>query len=202
MSIRLHLTMSMEIMSLQLRNDLLVALNNSYIKFNSLSPFQRILLSTDGTLTEILEAYLYETIKVIKLYEEIIVIDNTLCKKIIPLQSGSEAISRKTLLQGTHSLQKWLYAESIIITEHLEASFKNELLHTATPIGKLWIKFKVETFKEIVAVSQHPALELADYFDIRSDQQLYSRTYHVYSNQQIIMIITEKFPVQFFKENT
>ncbi len=43
-----------------LRSDLHESLTHSHIDPSRLSTFQRILLTTDGTVTEILEAYLFE----------------------------------------------------------------------------------------------------------------------------------------------
>lgn len=39
------------------------------VELSALAPFQRILLTTDGTLTKILEAYLLEEIQMVKLSE-------------------------------------------------------------------------------------------------------------------------------------
>ena len=46
-----------------MRQDLSQSLIRSHINPSKLSTFQRILLTTDGTLTEILEAYLFEKIR-------------------------------------------------------------------------------------------------------------------------------------------
>jgi hypothetical protein len=49
-----------------LRYDLDESLTRSHIEPSRLSAFQRILLTTDGTLTEILEAYLFEPIQIVR----------------------------------------------------------------------------------------------------------------------------------------
>ena len=61
---------------LDMRQDLDRSLEENYIKPSSLSPFQRIILTTDGTLTEILEAYLFEPLQVVKQSEDVIPLPN------------------------------------------------------------------------------------------------------------------------------
>ena len=56
----------------------------------------------------------------------------------------------------------------------------------------------METFKEIIDLSQEPAGDLSEYFQINQDEKLFSRTYRVFSQGQPIMMITEKFPESYF----
>lgn len=179
-----------------MRYDLDESLTISHIEPSRLSAFQRILLTTDGTLTEILEAYLFEPIQIVKLSEEII-----LTTQDIPplgLKSGSEVIERKVLLQGKISRKNFIYAESLLVHERLEPKFRDELLKSKIPMGRLWLEHKIETFKEIIDSSQQLAENLSNYFKIPTEDRMLSRTYRVFSNHQPIMIITEKFPENYF----
>ena len=162
-----------------------------------LSPLQRILLSADGTLTKMLEVYLDEKIGIIKLDEQVIPAP----KNIEPLdiKNGNEIIKRTILLQGKKSKQNWLYADSIIALERMEQRFREQLLNSHTPIGKLWLEHKIETFKEIISAQREPAEELGNYFHISKKDNLLSRTYIVFCRYQPVMMITEKFPECYFK---
>ena len=53
-----------------LRLDLQQTLKRSPINPKDLTSFQRILLTTDGMVTEILEAFFWERMKVIKLFQD------------------------------------------------------------------------------------------------------------------------------------
>ncbi len=179
-----------------MRSDLDDSLARSHIEPSKLSPFQRILLTADGTVTEILEAYLFEPIRIVKLPEEIAV-----TKQDIPdlnLTAGNEVIDRKILLQGKISRKNFIYAESIIVPERLEPKFRDQLLNSKIPIGKLWLEHRSETFKEIVESSEEPAEKLSDYFQIQKEDKMLSRTYRVFSDRQPIVMITEKFPASYF----
>lgn len=182
-----------------MRPDLQQSLQRSHIDPALLSTFQRILLTTDGTLTDILEAYLFEQIRVTKLSEKFVTtVDDV---PLLELSQGTEIIDRRILLQGRISHRNFIYAESIIVPDRLDELFRNELLKTRMPIGKIWLEHKVETFKEIVQSGREPSGDLATHFDLTPEDYLLFRSYRVISNRKATMLITEKFPEQYFLKN-
>jgi chorismate-pyruvate lyase len=167
------------------------------ITISELPFFQQILLLTDGTLTKLLEIYTQETIQVMKLFEDIIPAEDDL----VPLhvRQGHEVLDRKILLQGQVSQKNWLYAESFIVPSRLDAIFRDRLITSQAPIGKLWLEHKTENFKEILTSWRELAGPLAPYFDLEPTDTLLSRTYRVFSNREPVMLITEKFPESYFR---
>lgn len=163
---------------------------------DKLELFQKILLSTDGTLTDTLEIYMSESIRIVKLFEELKPLIEGI--PIMDIDSGREIMERKVVLQGKTSGKNCLYAESIIVVHRLEKRFRNKLIKTKIPIGKLWQDCKIETFKEVIATFREPAGYIADYFEIERGVSLLCRTYLVYSNRKPIMMITEKFPESYY----
>ena len=167
-----------------------------------LSRFQRILMVTDGTVTELLEQYLSEKIKVSKLSEKI----ESNFDDLIPSHkdyltlSPMPVLSRSILLEGQKTKQNWIYAESSILLDNLHLGFRSDLLASREPIGRLWEKYQYETFKTILDFEKREAGELSEYFDLPASSTLISRTYEVSSNQKPIMVITEIFPESFFKD--
>ncbi len=170
--------------------------NRPYVNPFSLSVFQRILLTTNGTVTDILEAYLFEQIQLVKLSENFVNIGYDL--PTMQVKKDDPTIEREILLRGKISRRNFIYANSIIFVNNLDEQFKNELLNTKTPIGKLWSEQKVETFKEITNSGKEAAQGLANYFCIEPDENLLFRTYSVYSQGKSTMMITEKFPESYF----
>ncbi len=162
----------------------------------NLTPFQRILMKANGTVTAMLEAYLSEPIQVVKLSENLAKIELKLPN--IQLNPEEQVIARKVLLQGKKSSRNFIYADSLILINNLEERFRHQLLNTNIPIGKLWSEQKVETFKEIIDSGIEPANELSNYFGIEPEENLLFRTYSVSSQGKITMIITEKFPEHYF----
>ena len=179
-----------------MRADLDDSLKRSHIEQSNLSTFQRILLTTDGTVTEMLEAFSLENINVIKLSEELVSTVKEIPVLNLPL--GAKVIDRKILLQGKISRKNYLYAESIIVPERLDQKFQDALLKSETPIGKLWLQYKVETFKEIVYSGKEPIGKLANYFLVEKEDKMLFRTYRVFNNRKPVMMITEKFPEKSF----
>ena len=171
----------------------------NYIEPVLLSPFQRILLTTNGTVTDMIGAYSGEAIKIKKLFEYKIQLE----EDIVPmnLKKGTEVIARKVLLQGKMSDRNYVYADSILVFDRLNEKVRTQLLETKTPIGKVWIENKVEIFKENVELGKEHADDLADYFQIQPKDNLLYRTYCVISNHQYTMMITEKFPENSFRRN-
>lgn len=172
---------------------------HDHIAPSALSTFQRILLTTDGTVTDILESYLFEQIRVIKLSEKLVSLDRELPS--MDLKEGTEVIVRKVLLQGKISRKNAIYAESIVVPGNMEEKFRRALLETKVPIGKIWFEQKVETFKEILDSKKELAGDLANYFNIEPSDEMLYRTYRVVTSGKPVMTITEKFPESYFKTN-
>jgi chorismate-pyruvate lyase len=171
-------------------------LNSDPVNLDELESFQKILLWTDGTLTEILEIYMAESISIVKLFQDLK--PSAIDIPIMDLNSGREIMERKVVLQGKATGKNFLYAESIIAVHRLEKKFRDGLIKSKIPIGKLWQGCRIETFKEMVATFREPAGFIADYFDIKRDESLLCRKYLVYSNRKPIMMITEKFPESYY----
>lgn len=175
------------------------SLSKSPLQLSQLSKLQRMILITNGTLTDILEVCLLEKMSVIKLSEKTSRIPIKM--PILDLNFGSKVIKRKILLQGKISKKNLIYAESIIVPERIDERFKEQLINSEKPIGKLWLEYRVETFKEIIDLSQEVAGGLSKYFQIEQEDNLFSRSYRVFSQNQPVMMITEKFPESYFLTN-
>ena len=98
----------------------------------SLSEFQKILLTTDGTVTQLLEIHTGEKIRVVKL-EHAVVEGGPHWLQVPP---SEPVLSRRILLRG--QTRAWLYADSWLVLSRLPAGMQETLLHTDTPIGQLW----------------------------------------------------------------
>jgi chorismate-pyruvate lyase len=167
---------------------------------DDLSRFQRILLITDGTVTELLEHYLEERIEIHKILECVEEDSTRIHARHGRFTQGYSGaiLKREVLLRGQRTGKNWLYAQSTILLEHLDDAFREDLLRTKTPIGKLWKKHRSETFKAILELDRHPAQEVAQHFGIAPSAPLITRSYSVQSNRRPVMLISEHFPLDFF----
>jgi len=166
----------------------------------SLAPLQRVLLVTDGTLTEILEANFFERIHLVKVSQKVIAAGPS--HVLIDPHPGEALIERKILLQGEQSHRNYAYAESLIAVDRLAPSFRDALLNSSIPLGRLWLEHRLETFKELQDVRTQPADGLHQFFGCADSTPVLVRTYRVFSAAKPVMVITEFFPTTYSQGQT
>jgi chorismate-pyruvate lyase len=164
------------------------------IKASSLTQLQRVLIITDGTLSEILEAAFLERIRLVKISQE--VVSSTASDAHLNPANGEAFLERKIILQGTKSNNNYVYAESVIAIDRLSPRFHHELVHSDTSLGRLWLEHRLETFKELLEVQYERAGERSKHFHCDTSGMLLARTYRVFSAALPVMTITECFPVE------
>lgn len=165
-----------------------------------LSVFQRVLLVTDGTVTDVLESYCGEAIRVVKLAQSFDVPDPD--RPPLELFEGERVLRRTVLLQGTISGTNFIYADSILAPDRLPDYLVDDLVATQVPLGRLIAKSRLETFREVVGVGFEPAGHHARYFGVDPVSDLVFRTYRIHYNTKPVVRITEKFPLTWFTELT
>src|SRR5690606_7603472 len=99
----------------------------------SLSLQQQVLMTTDGTVTDLVALFSGESIRITKLEQESI---RSLGPRELELQSPAALLRRVILLSGAE--KHYLYAESYFVLQQLSASMQRALLETDIPIGLLW----------------------------------------------------------------
>ena len=159
--------------------------------------FQRMLLGTDGTVTHILEAYADEPIEVVKLLQEF---DTSNDDDADLLLAGDKVLRRRVLLRGSRSRRPLLYAEAVIVVERVEPAFLEGLLNTDKPIGVLLAENRTETFREILRAGREPAEGCGPILGIDASAEVFCRTYRVVARRQPMMMITERFHADAFRE--
>jgi chorismate-pyruvate lyase len=162
------------------------------ISASGLGPTQRVLLVTDGTLTEILEASFLERIQLIKVTQQVVKAK----KEHFHLEPRDEetVMERQIILRGSESGRNYVYAESLIAVDRLGAALSEELLNSQVPLGRLWLEHKLETFKEMVEIDYRKSAELSKYFDGDNVSLLLVRRYRVWSGKKVVMVVTEFIP--------
>jgi chorismate-pyruvate lyase len=157
----------------------------------SLEPLQRVLLITDGTLTEILEAMFLERIRLIKVFQQSI--SAAAAPARLAPDPKETLLERKIILQGIKSNRNYVYAESVIAIERFDPLFRDALLNSDIPLGRLWVEHKLETYKELLDVRCQRANDLCQYFKCEASTLLLVRTYCVFSAAKPVMIISKHF---------
>jgi chorismate-pyruvate lyase len=161
----------------------------------SLELLQRILLISDGTLTDTLEAAFREPICLRKISHEIHPARSPVDELDLP--HGEMVMQRQILLCGSSSGRTYVYADSLLAVDRLPPRFREELLESNVPMGRLWSEHRLETWKELLAVARHPMGKLAQHFQTAADRDCLVRRYRVFSSGRPLMSITEHFPASY-----
>lgn len=157
---------------------------------DALGEFQKILLTTDGTVTQLLEIHTRQRIRVQKI-SQVIVAGGPQWLEAGP---GEPVLSRRILLRGdSHPL---LFAHSWLVLSRLPPGLQDSLVSTDTPIGQLWRAARLETYREIVEFRRERDAAVAALFG--NDEVLLSRSYRVCSGGSAMGLVTEKFPASHF----
>ncbi len=163
----------------------------------SLTPLQRMLLRTDGTLTPILEAYAGEAVEVVRLHQEYDLSTEGDGALLVP--PGVKVLRRRVVLRGSQSRRSLLYAEAVIVPERVEPCLVEDLLGTDKPIGALLSEYRVETLRDILVVEREPAGPAGRFLGADPAATVLSRTYRIVAGHRPIMLITEKFRAELFR---
>jgi chorismate-pyruvate lyase len=157
----------------------------------SLSLFQKVLLTTDGTVTELLGLYTGEAILARKLEQSLrpgLALPHLDCLPDTPV------LHRRILLVGAASGRAHLYAESGFVFGRFSPAIQHGLLHTEQPIGLLWRNERLEMYREIVDRRIERCEATSALFGLPAEAPLLARTYLIFHGGHTLGVITEKFP--------
>jgi chorismate-pyruvate lyase len=157
---------------------------------DTLSVLQKVLLITDGTVTQLLEIYTGEKISVQKL-EHVLVAG---APSSLGVSATEPVLSRRILLWG--ATRPYMYAHSWLVPSRMPKGMQEAMLQTDTPIGQLWKAARLETYREIIDFRREQDSEVATLFGV--DTALLARTYLISAGGAPMGLIAEKFPASYF----
>lgn len=163
------------------------------VDISTLGLLQRILVTTDGTLTDMLAAAFLEPIHLVKLDVTTAVAPERLGS--LDLDVGATVMRRKIVLRGERTRTNYVYAETQIATDRLAPRFRDDLITGNTPLGALWISHRLETWKERPRVRRRTAGELGRHLDVAADATLIERRYRTFTTGAPVFDVTEYFPL-------
>lgn len=163
------------------------------VNLRTLSPFQRALLVIDGTVTKFIEAYTLQAIEVVLLTQEtrVLPIDHAW----LAASQGTEVIARQVLLHGKYNDIIYAHAASLIVPDRLPGEFISNLVPNRKGLGRLLQNNLMETYREILWYGRERPKRLPDGLRHLEGIEFLSRTYRIISNQQPVMVINERFPM-------
>ena len=123
--------------------DIAQRLNEIETQVGRLSPMQKFLLGTDGSVTQILEVITGTTVVIETLVQKIITADPTIAQRL-DISQGDRVNYRVVEIKTPSSGEVLIYAISHTPISRLSPTFKNDLMKADIPIGRIIQNHRIE----------------------------------------------------------
>jgi len=161
-----------------------------------LSPVHKILLTTDGSITRILEAIGGEEVRVETREQQVVGADGRVAE-LLQVEEGEEVNYRVVELKNTRAAL--VHAVSYTPLRRLESGLREDIMRRDRPIGKIMAELKMEARREIIGMEvQRADSEVAEIFSIKPGDPLLKRNYNIIHGGEVLLNITEVFPYEKF----
>ncbi len=180
--------------------DIAYSLNEIETRIGRLSPMQKFLLGTDGSVTQILEAITGKQVVIETRMQKIIKADARTAERL-RINEGDPVNYRIVEIKTAIGGEVLIYAISHTPVARLSPEFKNDLMKADIPIGRIIQNHRIEARREILNACVFPASEeAARIFSICSHEPLLSREYRIIHGGEPLIFIQEQFPYNRFLE--
>jgi beta-ribofuranosylaminobenzene 5'-phosphate synthase len=181
------------------RMDIARSLNEIETQVGRLSPMQKFLLGTDGSVTQILEAITGKQVEIKTRVQKIIPADPITAERL-GISEGDPVNYRIVEIKTTGG-KVLIYAISHTPIARLSQEFKDDLMKADIPIGRIIQNHRIEARRELLDAWVSPASEEAGrIFSICRHEPLLSRQYRIIHDGKPLIFIKEQFPYNSFLE--
>ncbi len=178
--------------------DLTRGLNEIERDVGHLSPIQKFLLGTDGSVTQLLEAVTGHPVTITTLVQEVVPADTAVANRL-SIHIGESVNHRVVELKDAETGMALIYAVSETPLSRLSPEFRDDLMRADIPIGKIISRHKIEARREILSAGVTPAGDSESRaFSVCKNEPLLSRNYRIIHKGEPLIFITEQFPYNRF----
>ena len=178
--------------------DIARCLNEIETHVGRLSPMQKFLLGTDGSVTQILEAITGKQV-IIETREQKIVPADPATAERLGIGQGDPVNYRVVEIKTLGGGEVLIYAISHAPIGRLSPEFKDDLMKADIPVGRIIQNHRIESRREILDARVSPATaEAGRIFSIGKYEPLLSRQYRIIHEGQPLIFIEEQFPYNRF----
>lgn len=163
-----------------------------------LSPVQKILLGTEGSVTHFLEVITGSSIGIVTRVQKVIPADREIAG-FLDIPEGEPVNYRVVEIRNSDNNEPLIYATSHTPLSRLTDEFRDDLMRADIPIGRIIQQHRIESRREILRAN----VEAAD-SDARSalhmfhNEPLLSREYRIIHQGYPLIQIREQFPYHQF----
>jgi chorismate-pyruvate lyase len=165
----------------------------SKLNFRTLTPFQRALMVTDGTVTKFIEAYTLDPVEIIRLNQRLYPLEED--HPWLEASKGTEVMFREVMIRGIYSHTLYVHGVSYIVPERLQDDMRKRLEVQGEGIGRILNDAQMETRREVLWFGRERPADLPREISRMSDGEFVSRAYRIITDGKPIVMINERFPV-------
>ncbi len=166
-----------------------------------LSPVQKMLLGTDGSVTNLLEVITGSPVEIETLVQRVVPADEAVAREL-QINPGEEVNFRIVLLKKANSQEALVYAVSHTPLKRLDASLKDDLTKADIPIGVILKKHRIESRRDITSTAFFSAgQEHCRAFGVFTREIMLTRSYRIIRHGQPLIAIKETFPYNSFRDD-
>jgi len=163
-----------------------------------LSPVQKILLGTDGSVTNLLEVVTGNAVTINTRIQKVIPADATIATEL-EIKKGDCVNYRVVEIKNQNSPEVLIYAVSYTPIDRLSLDIRQDLMQADIPIGRILKEHHLETRREITDAYVRAAdPNLSEVFNIFKQETLLSRQYRIFHQDKPLISIQETFPYNRF----
>ncbi|NLM30195.1 MAG: DUF98 domain-containing protein [Methanomicrobiales archaeon] len=165
-----------------------------------LSPMQKILIGTDGSVTNLLEMASGHPVTITTRVQEIVAADGETAAAL-DIEPGEEVNYRVVELKDSVTGEVLIYAVSCTPLSRLAPEFRQDLMRADIPIGRILRNHRIESRREITdARIIQAGTDLARIFKIHRSESMFSRKYRIIHREEPLIAIEEVFPCTSFSD--
>ena len=166
-----------------------------------IDPFDRMVLTADGTVTTLLEACTAEPVvtRTTRLAGPA-TLEAMLTNvgrwwhpdaEILELAPAERLIARRVTLRGARSGVAHVLAESLVVPDRLPDPIADDLVRPGASLGRLLATHQLETRRAILEVVGVRAAEAGEHLGVATNASVARRTYAIIIGQQAVAAVTE-----------
>jgi len=178
--------------------DIAQAIRDLEVQLGRISPVQKFLLGTDGSVTQLLESITGKKVVIRTLVQKIVPADRFAADNL-SIAEGDPVNFRVVEIRTEGTGEVLIYAISHTPVNRLSPEFRDDLMKADIPIGRIIKQHHIEARREILSARVTPATEEAGrIFSICKNEPVLSRQYQIIHAEKPLIFIEEQFPYNRF----
>ena len=181
--------------------DIAQAIREIEAQVGRISPVQKVLLGTDGSVTQLLESVTGKQVVIKTLVQNVVPADRETANNL-SITEGDPVNYRIVEIRAGDTGDVLIYAISHTPLSRLSPEFRDDLMRADIPIGRIIQQHHIEARRQILNARVLPATdETGRIFSIARNEPVLSRQYRIIHSGKPLIFIEEQFPYNRFLDN-